>query len=96
MLKRHDLVTAIAFSPDGRFVATASYDRAARVWDTTSRQERVFNHGGVVRAVGFSPDGLALATGSDDRAARIWNVTTGEVRELQGASRHCQGSCIFP
>jgi WD40 repeat protein len=65
-------VRAVAFSPDGLRLATASDDRAARVWDIASGQEeQIFSHGGPVRAVAFSPDGHRLATASGN-AASVW------------------------
>src|SRR5262249_4748996 len=75
-------VTTLVFSPDGKFLATASADHTARLWDAvTGREVRVFKgHVGTVTAVAFSPDGKLLATGSGDKTARLWDVATGEVR----------------
>ncbi len=69
------LVCAVAFSPDGQWLATGSYDNTARVWEAASGQEvaRMAHEGGV-GAVAFSPDGQWLATGSGDDTARVWLV----------------------
>jgi WD40 repeat protein/serine/threonine protein kinase/DNA-binding SARP family transcriptional activator len=74
-------VVAVAFSPDGTRLATASLDQTARVWDVTSGGLllTLAGHEESVRDVAFTPDGDFLVTGSSDRTARIWNLATGEV-----------------
>src|SRR5436190_4438701 len=74
-----DLVSAVAFSPDGRHLASASYDTTLRPWAPTTGDSRgVFEgHSRVVNAVAFSPDGLILASASTDCPVRLWNPTTG-------------------
>jgi len=74
-------VTSVAWSPDGRRVATGSWDNTARIWDATTGDvvRALEGHGGYVYSVAWSPDGRRVATGSTDRTARIWDATTGEV-----------------
>ena len=70
-------VVAMAFSPDSRRLATASYDRTVKLWDTQTGHEVFTLHGhtaGVV-ALAFSPDGNQIVTGSFDATARVWNGT---------------------
>jgi WD40 repeat protein len=80
-------VVAVAFSPDGRLLATASQNKTAHLWDpaTGERLRKLKGHTSEVVAVAFSPDGRLLATASKDRKARLWDPATGErLRTLTG------------
>ena len=68
----------VALSPDGRWIASAGPDDAARVWDASTGTLRAVltGHDARVAAVDFSPDGATLATASWDGAARLWNLAT--------------------
>ena len=65
----------VAFSPDGRLLATASGDKTARLWNpaTGKHLRTLTGHDSAVHGVAFSPDGRLLATASDDKTARLWN-----------------------
>ena len=72
-------VNAVAFSPDGKTLATGSQDGTARLWDVNTHRQvgaPLTADSQSVNAVAFSPDGKTLATGSDDGAARLWDVNT--------------------
>jgi WD40 repeat protein len=70
-------VSAIAFNPDGRRIATASQDRTVKLWDSETGHEvlTLRDHTASVICVAFSPDGHRLVSGSMDRTARIWDAT---------------------
>jgi WD40 repeat protein len=71
----------LAFSPDGRHLATPSRERDIKVWDTSTGQAvlTLSSHEGRVLRVAFSPDGRRLASGSEDKTVKVWDATTGQV-----------------
>ena len=74
-------VTSAAFSPDGKFVVTASSDGTARVWEAATGKaigEPLRHEGARLRSAAFSPDGKFVVTASEDGTARVWEAATGK------------------
>jgi tetratricopeptide (TPR) repeat protein len=73
-------VNHAAFSPDGRWVVTASNDQTARVWDAATGQpiSPPLKHQNYVNDATFSPDGRWVVTASSDHTARVWEAATGQ------------------
>jgi WD40 repeat protein/serine/threonine protein kinase len=72
-------VLSVAFSPDGRRIASGGQDGTVKVWDaTTGREVHSFQaHQNNVYGVAFSPDGRRFATASWDGSVKVWDAETG-------------------
>ncbi|MDR3147660.1 MAG: hypothetical protein LBU00_04700 [Treponema sp.] len=82
-------INAVAYSPDGRRIATGSSDNIIKIWDAESGQElrTLTGHSSYVYALDYSPDGRRIVSGSGDNTVKIWNAETGqELRTLTGYS----------
>jgi hypothetical protein len=75
-MKHNDLIASAAFSPDGRRIVTASYDRSARLWDarTGAPLGMPMKHNDLIASAAFSPDGSRIVTASHDHTARLWDI----------------------
>jgi WD40 repeat protein/serine/threonine protein kinase len=80
VLRGHtNLAQDMRFSPDGKLLASCSYDQTIRLWDgmTGAPIATLRGHTGRVLAIAFSLDSTRLVSGSQDHSVRLWDATTG-------------------
>jgi hypothetical protein len=82
------IVWSAAFSPDGKFVATAHDQNVVRLWNVAEqRAERELRGDHPAQSVAFTPDGKTLAVGGPGSTVTLWDVSTGTVRDTLKGSR---------
>lgn len=75
-----DAIYALALSPDGKTLATGSYDQKIKLWHVETGAESLLlkGHNGGVFGLSYRPDGKVLASASADRTVKLWDVATGK------------------
>jgi WD40 repeat protein len=82
VIKGHtDTVTALAYSPDGKFLISGSKDQTIRIWDGATGKEvrRMNGHKAAITSLAVSGDGRSLTSQSKDKKTIVWDLATGKI-----------------
>ncbi|MBH8564879.1 caspase family protein [Nostoc sp. CENA67] len=93
------LVYSVAFSPDSKTIASASWDKTVKLWNAATGKEIITlkEHTYPVWSVTFSPDGKTIASASADTTVKLWNAATGKkITTLKGHSSEVYGVAFSP
>jgi WD40 repeat protein len=80
----HDgVIMAVSFSPDGKIIATGSFDKTIKIWQASNGKllKTLKGHQDRLWSLSFSPDGKTLASSSFDSTVKLWNVGDGKLKK---------------
>jgi len=94
---RSDSVSSVAFSTDGKTIASGNRDNSVKLWDVARGEEiaTLNGHSDPAMRVVFSPDGKTLASASADKTVKLWDVTTGQVINTLNGHNDVVDSVVF-
>ncbi len=92
-----NVVSSVAFSPDGQFLLVGSWDKYALLCDLQQdKWIQHLQHAAGISSVAFSPDGQLILTGSHDKTARLWDLQGNTVSNFEGHAESVNGAVFAP
>ena len=89
--------SSVAFSPDGKYFLTSSWDNTAKLWDLSGGVIQPFiGHVSTVSSAAFSPNGNYVLTGSDDKTAKLWSPSGVEIQSFIGHTSSVSSVAFSP
>ncbi len=90
-------VNSVAFSSDGKTIATASSDGTVKLWNLQGQDlQTLKGHSGEINSVAFSPDGKTIATASSDGTVKLWNLQGQELQTLKDPGNELYSVAFSP
>ncbi|KAL5504957.1 hypothetical protein ACEPAH_7620 [Sanghuangporus vaninii] len=94
-------VVSLAYSPDGKYIVSGSYDKTVRIWDAATGDlfyEPLTGHTDYVNSVAVSPEGDVVVSASSDRTIRVWDARSGKLigKPLKGHTGWIMGVAFSP
>ena len=95
-----DTISQIQYSPDGKLIASAGWDKTVKLWDAENGKsiDILKGHKDGVNSIAFSPDGQTLVSGSEDKTIKIWSITNKPklIKTLTGHTDSIKAVAISP
>jgi WD40 repeat protein len=92
-----DAINSVAFSPDGKTIASANYEKTIELWHRQGKLLKTLSgHRDIVTSVAFSPDGKTIASASGDKTIKLWNLEGTELKSLSGHGHDVNSVAFSP
>jgi WD40 repeat protein/energy-coupling factor transporter ATP-binding protein EcfA2 len=89
-------IRSVAFSPDGKLIASGSFDKTIKIWSKEGKLQQTIKNTDGLLAVAFSPDGQKIAAGGVNNVVKVWTVAGKLLKTFPGHSLEIRGLAFSP